>query len=108
MSELTWSYDEFVAFLLIYIANVDMDFAEEEKVMIRSKAGDEVFEKMVLVFDSMSDYQAYETILSYKSKYFSTPETKAVLMEKMQDLFHADAEFNIMEKELFHFLERMM
>jgi len=108
MNELTWSYDEFVAFLLIYIANVDMDFAEEEKVMIRTKVGDAVFEKMVIIFESMSDYQAYETILSYKNIYYPSPETKAVLLEKMQDLFHADAEFNIMEKELFHFLERMM
>ncbi len=108
MNELKWSYEEFTAFLLIYIANVDMEFAEEEKSMIRSYAGEEIFNKMVAVFDSMTDYKAYESIMAYKELYYSTAEEKQKLVEKMQDLFHADAEFNIMEKELLHFLERMM
>jgi pentatricopeptide repeat protein len=108
MSDIKWSYEEFTSFLLIYIANVDMEFAEEEKAMIRSYAGEEIFEKMVEIFDSMSDFKAYETIMSYKEVYYSTAEEKQKLVEKMQDLFDADAEFNIMEKELLHFLERMM
>ena len=108
MSELKWSYDEFTAFLLIYVANVDMEFADEEKTMIRKYVGQDTFDRMVVVFDSMSDFKAYETIMSYKPLYYAAPEEKQKLVEKMQDLFHADAEFNIMEKELLHFLERMM
>lgn len=108
MSELKWSYNEFLAFLLIYIAHVDMDFAAEEKAMIRNKVGEQTYDKMVAEFDSMSDYKAYETILAYKGVYYPTNEQKQELLEKMKDLFHADMEFNIMEKELLHFLERMM
>lgn len=85
-----------------------MDFAEEEKAMIRLNTGEDTFDRMVAVFDAMSDYKAYETIIAYKDMYYPTQEEKAKLIEKMQDLFHADAEFNIMEKELLHFLERMM
>ena len=29
MGALKWSFNEFLAFLLIYVANVDMEFAEE-------------------------------------------------------------------------------
>lgn len=108
MGELKWSYNEFLAFLLIYISHVDMEFAEEEKAMIKENVGLVTFEKMVAEFDSMSDYKAYETILSYKGVYFPTVEQKNELIDKMKDLFHADADFNIMEKELLHFLDKMM
>ena len=108
MGELKWSYNEFLAFLLIYIANVDMEFAEEEMTMIRKNVGEKTYEKMFTEFDSMSDFKAYETILSYKGVYYPTTEQKEELIEKMRDLFDADADFNIMEKELLHFLERMM
>jgi len=108
MGELKWSYNEFLAFLLIYIANVDMDFAEEEMTMIRKNVGEKTYEKMFTEFDSMSDFKAYESILSYKGAYYPTAEQKEELIEKMRDLFDADADFNIMEKELLHFLERMM
>ena len=108
MGELKWSYNEFLAFLLIYISHVDMEFAEEEKAMIKKNVGLVTFDKMVAEFDSMSDYKAYETILSYKGVYFPTVEQKNELIVKMKDLFHADADFNIMEKELLHFLDKMM
>ena len=43
MSDLKWSYNEFLAFLLIYIAHVDMEFAEEEKAMIKTKFGEDIY-----------------------------------------------------------------
>ncbi len=108
MDELKWSYNEFLAFLLIYISHVDMEFAEEEKAMIKKNVGIQAYEKMLAEFEEMSDYKAYETILSYKGVYFPTVEQKNELIDKMNELFHADAEFNIMEKELLHFLDKMM
>lgn len=108
METQNWSYDEFITFLLIYVANVDMEFSDEEKQLIKKMAGESTFQEMVEIFDSMSDYKAYEKILSYKEKYFATQAEKDAIVEKMKDLFYADADFNIMEKELLHFLERMM
>lgn len=108
MSDLKWSYNEFLTFLLIYIAHVDMEFAEEEKTMIQKNVGVKTYNKMLETFDSMSDYAAYQAILDYKGVYYPTADQKAELMEKIKDLFHADGEFNIMEKELLHFLDKMM
>lgn len=108
MSELKWSYNEFLTFLLIYIAHVDMEFADEEKTMIQKNVGEKTYLKMLEAFDSMSDYSAYQTILDYKGVYYPTHAQKEEIMEKVKDLFHADGEFNIMEKELLHFLDKMM
>lgn len=108
MKNAEWTYEEFLAFLLIYVAHVDMEFAEEEKAFIRRTVGNETFDLMLAKFEGMSDFQAYQTILDYKQSYFSDEESKAKLLENIRDLFDADADYNIMEKELFHFLERMM
>lgn len=108
MSHHNWTYDEFLTFLLIYVAHVDMEFAEEEKAFIRRTGGTELFEKMLAKFNEVSDFQAYQTILDLKQTYYPDEQKKAELLEKIQLLFDADAEFNIMEKELLHFLERMM
>jgi hypothetical protein len=108
MSELKWSYNEFLTFLLIYIAHVDMEFAEEEKAMIKKNMGEKNYDKMLAEFESMSDFAAYQAIMDYKGVYYPTAEQKAEIMEKIKDLFHADGEFNVMEKELMHFLSLMM
>jgi hypothetical protein len=108
MSDLKWSYNEFLAFLLIYISNVDMEFSEEEKDYIRVRVGNETYDKMYAEFDTMTDYQAFESILDYKGVYYPTPEQKQELLDKMIAIFNADMEFNIMEKELLRFMERMM
>lgn len=108
MSELKWSYNEFLAFMLIYIAHVDMDFSIEEKDFIRIRVGDSTYDKMVLEFEDMTDYQAFQSILDYKGVYYPTPEQKQELLDKMISIFHADNDFNIMEKGVLQFMERMM
>ncbi|MBK8346774.1 MAG: hypothetical protein IPL08_03830 [Saprospiraceae bacterium] len=108
MDELKWSYNEFLAFLLIYISHVDMEFVDEEKAMIKKNVGEPTYSKMLEQFDAMSDFKAYQTILDYKGVYYPTHDRKNEVIEKMKDLFYADADFNIMERELLHFLDRMM
>lgn len=108
MNQNEWSYNEFLAFLLIYIAHVDMDFSDVEKDLIQKRVGEEVYNKMLLIFNSMSDYQAYQRILEYKGLYYPTHDRKEELLTNMKALFNADNDFNVMERELLHFLEKMM
>ncbi|MCB0659395.1 MAG: hypothetical protein KDC04_00570 [Saprospiraceae bacterium] len=106
--KLYFNEKELLAFLLIYIAHVDMVFSDEEKQMIQDRVGEDCYNRMYHEYKQMSDYQAYELILSYKEVHFPTEEKKQNLLHHMQELFESDHEFNIMEKELLHFLERMM
>ncbi len=50
MSELTYSYNEFLGLLLIYVAHVDMDFSQEEKNLIKQKIGNQAMEKVLKDF----------------------------------------------------------
>lgn len=108
MSKFNWSYNEFLAFLMIYVGHVDIDFSDSEKELITKAFGKETFEKIYAEFIEMSDYQSYETILSYKGIYFPTVDQKNEILSKVRELTIADGEFNIMEKGLILFFERMM
>lgn len=108
MSELTYSYNEFLGLLLIYVAHVDMDFSQEEKNLIKQKIGNQAMEKVLKDFENMSDFQAFQTILSYKGAYFPIAEQKEEILENMKKLFLADEDFSTLEKETYHFLEKML
>ncbi|MFZ1704243.1 MAG: hypothetical protein WAT79_07845 [Saprospiraceae bacterium] len=108
MTDLTYSYNEFLALLLVYISHVDMDFSDEEKKMIKEKVGEQAMNKVIADFDKMSDFQAFQTLLDYKGVYFPTAEQKAEILEDMKKLFLADNDFSTLEKETYHFLEKLM
>ena len=108
ISEGSWSFDEFLAFLLIYASHADINFSKEEKDLILRKVTPETFEKMYNHFMKLTDYQALESILSYKDLYYATNGEKVHLFDELKDLFHADGEFSSLEKELLMFLERLM
>lgn len=108
MEEVKYSYNEFLGMLLIYVAHVDMDFSEDEKKLIKQKIGNQAMNKVLADFEEMSDFQAFQTILSYKGIYFPTAEQKEELLEDMKRLFLADGDYSTLEKETFHFLEKLM
>ena len=106
--EAAWTKNELECFLLIYVSHVDIDFSDEEKNRIKSVFGEEVYSKMYTLFDGMSDYKALETILAHKTLYFNDDHSKQALLDSIKIQFFVDGEYTIMEKELHHFLERML
>src|SRR5690606_11681945 len=107
MSETKYSYNEFLGLMLVYVAHVDMEFSEDEKKLIKQKVGEQAMEKVITDFEEMSDFQAFQTILSYKGIYFPTAEQKRELLADMKALFLADGDYSTLERETYHFLEKL-
>lgn len=108
MTNTGWNREEFVCFLLIYTSHVDMEFSDEEKESLKNQFSPAIFEKQFALFNDMNDYQALDAILKYKEQYFSTPELKQQLLDSIRSQFFTDGEFSDFEKEIYHFLERML
>ncbi len=108
MDNSKWSYDEFLCFLLIYVSNVDIDYSDDEKERLNRLFSKEVYDKVFAVFDEMSDYQALQKILSYKEEYYPEEVKKQELLDNIKIQFFIDGEYSVMEKEVFHFLEKML
>ena len=103
-----YNFDEFLGLLLLYSAHVDIDYGEKEKAFIHDIVSQKAYDTVKEDFKNMSDYEVLQTILSYKDKYFANEEAREKLLEKIEMLFYVDDEYHPMEKELRHFLEKLM
>lgn len=103
-----WTYDEFVAFLLIYAAHADIEYTEQEQAFIEAKVSASSYEKVYTAFNNMTDIKVLQTLESYKEKYHNTPEQKERLLGHMQELFDADGDYSSMEKTLKLFLDHLL
>lgn len=108
MENSNWTYDEFLCFLLIYVSHVDIDYSDDEKDRLKRMFSEELYDKVYKVFDDMSDYQSLQKVLSYKEEFYPTPEKKKEVMDNIKIQFFVDGEYSVMEKEVFHFLEKML
>jgi hypothetical protein len=107
MENLDWTYEEFVCFTLIYTSNSDLDISGAEIKSITLKFGEEVFAKQMAYFDQLNDFQALNTILSFKEKYFSTEKEKEKLLDHIKNQYFTDG-YSDVEKEVYLFLNRLL
>lgn len=108
MQNSEWTYDEFLCFLLIYVSHVDIDYSDDEKERLKRMFDEKVYDKVFSKFDSLNDYQALQEIFKYKEQYYGTPDKKQEVLDNIKIQFFVDGEYSVMEKEVFHFLEKML
>lgn len=102
------SYDEFICITLLYAANVNEEFTEEEKVAILENVGHATYEKMFAYFDELSDFEALETIMAHKGIHYPTPTRKQEVLDKIESIFKADNDYDVIEKEIYRFLTNLL
>lgn len=105
---LTFNFSEFTTFLLLYAANADLEFTEDERKMIMSRVSKDTFEKVNRVFEEQSDYARLQTIMDYKGLHYPTVARRDELFDMMRKLFEADGEYSTLEKNLMMFLDKLM
>ena len=106
--ELKYNYNEFLAFLLLYASHADLDFSPEEKNKIMKLIPNDDFDNIYKDFINVNDFQALQIILAYKGVYYPTPEQKEELISKLVVQFFSDGNFDPIEQELLHFLEKLL
>ena len=103
-----WNFKEFSAFLMLYAASADLKVTTDEKDAIMEKVNEETFEKIWKEYNSMSDINKINTILSYKGLYFPTADRTNELLDLMKKEFMADGEFSLLEKNLMRILKKLL
>ncbi len=104
----TWSYKDFLAYLMLYAANVDLEVTEQEKEMLFSKVNVEEYEHIHKLFEKENDYSRLQTIQSFRGKYYDNETTQDKLISDLKDMFLADNTYTSMEKALFMGLRRIL
>lgn len=103
-----WSREEFEAYLLFYCANADFVITEEEKQLIHDKVSDAAYENMKTEFEADKDYTRIQKIIHTAERFELTKEEIQTLFNEITELFEADGNVDILEKEVFIGLRRVL
>ena len=103
-----WNHDEFLCFLLLYAAMADMQFSVGEKELILDKVNPSCLTLVKTEFDVLNDYERLNVIGSYKEKFHNTPEQKAELLVRIEEIFEIDGTYTTTEHNLFMMLRRLL
>jgi uncharacterized tellurite resistance protein B-like protein len=103
-----WSYEEFLAFTMLYAASADMNISEDEEAIIKKKISTEQYDKIKSCFDECNDTTIINTILSYHDQFFATDEQRKQLLKEMRSVFEADHQYSIMERNLMKLFKHLI
>lgn len=102
------NYLDFVTYLMIYAANIDTDFAEEEKQFIQSKCSKAEFDTMNEIFKGHNDFESISFIQSGAKKWITNNEAKQNLIKQIKELTEADNRIDAMETAFLGMLNRLI
>ncbi len=103
-----WTYNEFLAFLLIYGAEMNVPLTQEELNFIKQRTGIADIQKIKSRVDSVGDMEAIEIIDDYRKRYLDTPEKEEKVRKDLEDLLNTGGVHSQLEKAGIHILERFI
>lgn len=103
-----WSKEELKAYILLYCANANFNETKEEDELIKSRVGKQRFDKIHKEFDKDNDYQRITKIQDALSYHKYSKEQINLLLKDIEEVFFADGEFDILEKNLLLGLKHIL
>lgn len=103
-----WSYNDFLAFLLIYAASADFTITEEERIRMAQQIGYDSYKKALPVFEAQSDFERLQTILYFKPTYFPTGQEVESILQQVQAIYKADNNYSSTEQSLLLLLRKVL
>jgi hypothetical protein len=106
--DINWSYNEFLAFILVYSAGMNHQLSKEELEFIKSKTGIQDIDKIKVRVESLSDVEAIEVMDRYKKEYLPTPEKLETTKRHLEGLLKTDGVHSQLEKVVVHLMEKLI
>lgn len=100
--------DDFISFLLTYLAEADYRVSEEEKAIILHHVSLEKYELIKRSIDIKSDYECLEVINENKDHFLPTDASRNELIEEMEALFEADKKKSVLERNMILALKKIL
>lgn len=103
-----WSREELKAYILLYCAYADFIETEAEKEYIKSKVGEEKYNKIHKEFDEDNDYQRIQKIQATVAQYNYSKNEIDRLFENIKKLFLTDGPIDILEENIYRGLQHLL
>ena len=106
--ETNWTKEDLKIYILIFCANADLSESKFEIDFIKSKIQTSDFEKLDKEFLEDNDYQSIQKIQSSIDEHGLSQDEIYSLFSEMKELFLKDNKYDILEKNLFRGLNRIL
>ena len=106
--ETDWSRNELNAYILLYCANANFIVTKEEKEYIKSKVGEEKYQKVHKEFDRDNDYQQIQKIQHTVARYNYSEHEIDHLFENIKKLFLSDGSIDTLEENIYRGLHNLL
>ena len=103
-----WTYNEFLAYLLLYAAHADFEFSKEEKKELFSQVEKKEYKSVQKEFNDKKDYERLQLIQSFKAEFFNNEKSVDKLLDDLKQMFLADGRYNSIERAIFMGLRRIL
>ena len=104
---ISWTKDEFNAYILIYAAQTNLIETSEEKDFIESRINKTIIDKIHKEIKKDNDYQKIQKIMTYiDQKQYSKDDLDKILSE-IKSMYLCDGEFDSTEQAIYYSLEKI-
>jgi hypothetical protein len=100
------SYNEFLAFVMIYAAGMNSGLSQEELAFIKEKTMVTDIDKIKAQVDGMTDSENIELIDNYKKRYIAGDEGSAKAKADLEGLLKTGGQHSQLEKVAVHIIEK--
>ena len=102
------NYNEYLAFLLLYAADIDQQIKEEEKEIILKIVEQSEYKEIKKNFNKLNDYERIRLIQKHKAEFITTEEKKEEVFKNLKSIFLANDEYMAVERAVFMYLRKML
>ena len=103
----SWSNDEFKAYLLIYAAQSNQVVSDQEKELIEKKFDPLLIKAIQKEINLDNDYDKIQKIMAYIEQNNLAKEDLDALLIEIKNVFLCDGEYDSSEQSIFQFLQKL-
>jgi len=103
-----WSKEELLAYILIFVAHSDLEETRKEKEYILSRVDKTIYKRVEEKFNQDNDYQSIQNIIEAVKTHDYYRNDLADLFADIKLMAFADGGFDIMEKEAYNYLKKIL
>lgn len=104
----SFTYNEFLAFLLVYAGEMNYSLSTEELTFIKERTQITDIDKIKATVDSVNDVAALDIIEDYRKKYLNTKEKETQAKTDLENLLKTPGIHSQIESAGVHILEKLI
>ena len=105
--KLSWTYNEFKAYVLIYAAESNQVITDEEKEFIEDQFDSVLIKTMQKEFNEDNDYERIQKIMAFIEQNNFGKKDLDSLLDEIKSVYLSDGKFDSTEQAVFQVLEKL-